>query len=862
MKKNILSIAAFLFGMLTAFADNISVPDVTVAAGETATVGISLNNTETNIVSFQMDLTLPEGITVNKAGCSLTSRITDEEQELTIGKQGDNVYRLTSTSFALTPISGTSGEIITLSLTATADSEGGTATISNIRLATSSSVKLTLDDVVFNIAIETPSPAIVFADSKVKDICVANWDTNGDGKLSEAEAAAVTDLGEVFKGNTEITSFDELQYFIGLTEIGNAAFNGCTGLISAIIPEGVTTIGESAFLDCTSLTTINIPEGVTSLALRSFDHCHALSSIEIPGSVVSIGGGAFGECYGLTTIIIPEGVTSIGNSAFWDCSHLTSITIPSSLTSIEARAFVACNNLSSVIASDIEAWCNISFENEESNPLNYSHHLFVNGEEIKNLILPNNLSSISDRSFSGCSDLTSVTIPNSVTSIGSSAFEGCSNLTSVRVDIVNPLQIDANTFSNRANATLYVPKGSKSAYEAADYWKDFHIVDIEDPIVFADANVKALCLANWDANGDGELSYVEAASVTDLGVVFTGNTEITSFNELQYFTGLSSIGGSAFEGCQNLSSFIIPNSVATIGERAFLYCWALQSVTIPSSVTVIENTSFHETSLTTVFIPQTVESVGYRAFTGCPYLESIIVENGNPNYDSRNGCNAIVETATNTIIAGCKNSIIPEGILAIGGCAFEQLNDELTTISIPGTVKYIGEYAFSGTTGLTSIVIPEGVEEINGWCFSGCSNLESISLPQEVPISLSEDIYGYDAILCVPIGCREAYENAEYWQNFKAIVEDGDEIQRMGDSWEARYYMAENWEEAVDPVDGNGNLWYSQEFDDSNWSTLTGPMGRNPEANYNWAQESSCVYLRRSFNLDEVKDGFYLFSAR
>ena len=140
-----------VFGMMNAFAQTVNVDDVTIKAGETKLVSINLNNSQTNIVSFQMDLTLPDGITLNKAGCSLGSRITDNDQELTIGKQPDGSIRLTSTSFALKPMSGTSGEIIKLSLTAASNAKGGTASIKNVILATSSSETLTSDNTTFKV---------------------------------------------------------------------------------------------------------------------------------------------------------------------------------------------------------------------------------------------------------------------------------------------------------------------------------------------------------------------------------------------------------------------------------------------------------------------------------------------------------------------------------------------------------------------------------------------------------------------------------------------------------------------------------------------------------------------------------------
>ena len=506
MKKYIFSIIAACFGLLSTHAENISVPDMNLAIGETATVGISLNNTATNLVSFQMDLTLPEGITVNKAGCSLSSRFTDEDQELTIGKQGTNVYRLMRTSFSLTPISDTNGEIITLSLSASADATGGMATLSNIRFVTSNSEKVTLENTSFSITVSTPSPIITFADAAVKALCVQNWDTNGDGELSEAEAAAVTSLGQVFKDNTEITSFDELHYFTGLTSIGERAFYNCSGLTSITIPNSVTsirnyafyqsglesatipatvveiclrafshcynltevefrngsaltTIGESAFDDSRNLKSIDIPVGVNSISKLAFWGCSGLTSITIPNSVTSIGESAFSSCSGLASITIPNSVTSIGYGAFWGCSGLASITIPDEVTSITSGAFYGCSSLTSINIPDgvtsIGGWT------------------FNGCSSLTSIAIPNSVTSIGSEAFKLCSGLTSITIPNSVTSIGKSAFYGCSSLTSVVVKNPTPVAISQDVFSNRANATLYVPTGCKPAYETAAYWGEF-----------------------------------------------------------------------------------------------------------------------------------------------------------------------------------------------------------------------------------------------------------------------------------------------------------------------------------------------------------------------------------------------------
>ena len=319
--------------------------------------------------------------------------------------------------------------------------------------------------------------------------------------------------------------------------------------------------------------------------------------------------------------------------------------------------------------------------------------------------------------------------------------------------------------------------------------QDVQLPDIdalEEYIEFADANVKAICIENWDTNHDGELSYSEAAAVTKIGQVFK-NSGITSFDELQYFTGLSSIGNRAFDGCSALTSIEIPNSVTSLGYYAFHNCRGLTSIEIPNSVTFIESGAFSgcgltkiivapdnpvydsrdncnaiiETSTNTLIagcmntlIPNSVTSIGYDAFDGCSGLTSIMIPNSvtsinnyafvgcsgltniivapdNPVYDSRNNCNAIIETSSNTLIAGCMNTLIPNSVTSIGDAAFEGCSG-LTSIEIPNSVTSIGYLAFDGCTSLTSIEIPNSVTSIGKQAFYNCTSLSSIKISNSV----------------------------------------------------------------------------------------------------------------------------------
>ena len=206
----------------------------------------------------------------------------------------------------------------------------------------------------------------------------------------------------------------------------------------------------------------------------------------------------------------------------------------------------------------------------------------------------------------------------------------------------------------------------------------------EEFIEFADAKVKAICVQNWDTNHDGELSYSEAAAVTDIGEEFR-YSEITSFDELQYFTRLTSIGGDAFRACKYLTSIVIPNSVTSIS----------------------------------------------LAFHDCSGLTNIIVASDNPVYDSRDNCNAIIETSSNTLITGCMNTEIPNSVTSIGEEAFRGCK-YLTSIMIPNSVTSIGWGAFMDCSSLTSIEIQNSVTSIEGEAFCGCSSLTSIEIPNSV----------------------------------------------------------------------------------------------------------------------------------
>ncbi len=307
-------------------------------------------------------------------------------------------------------------------------------------------------------------PMIASADSVEIDGIYYNLISKG--KIAEVTKKE-SDYGSpnYYSGNIVIPEsviYNGEEYIV--TTICNDAFSSCEDLTSITIPNSVTSIGSYAFGYCTSLTSITIPNGVTTIEERSFYNCNNLTSVTIPNSITNIESYAFAYCSSLHSFTIPNNLTTIKSYTFEYCYELSSITIPNSVTSIEKDAFKSCYNLTSVHISDVAAWCNISFRD---NPFYNDGHVFLNNEEITNLIIPNNVTSISSRAFIYCSAITSVTIPNSVKSIGEGAFGGCSGLTSLSIPN-SVTSIEDWTFEGCSSLTaVTIPNSVKSIGEYA-----------------------------------------------------------------------------------------------------------------------------------------------------------------------------------------------------------------------------------------------------------------------------------------------------------------------------------------------------------------------------------------------------------
>lgn len=404
------------------------------------------------------------------------------------------------------------------------------------------------------------SNPIVFADANVKKVCVEKYDTNGDGELSEKEAAAVTTTNANFFGEyaSFVTSFNEFQYFTGIREIVNSTFEDCSKIESIILPNSITSIGVWAFGNCsklkeivipnsvtrigssalmgTGIESISIPASVTEIESYTFYACTSLKSIDIPNSITRIGENAFDCCYSLVAIDIPNSVSYIGEDAFLECQNLESITLPNSIKTLERGLFYNCYKLSSVK-------------------------------------IPDSVTLIHELAFVNCWALTQITLPDSLTAIGA-AFSGCENLKSFY-----------GKFSSNDNRCISTDG---------------------ELIAFAPA---------------GLISYTIPNSITKIGK--RAFIECDKLEEIIIPDGVTKIGEWAFSECHNLDNVIIPGSVAFIDSSAFYNCDQLTTVYIKSTIPpVIRHNVFLD--IEKIYVPATVVDTYKAADGWKDYADKIV----------------------------------------------------------------------------------------------------------------------------------------------------------------------------------------------------------------------------------------------
>lgn len=618
-------------------------------------------------------------------------------------------------------------------------------------------------------------------------------------KTLDNSTVAVTGITDATKTEYTIPStvmHNNKNYTV--TKIGEDAFVKATGLLSIDIPSSVITIEKAAFAACEKLQSVTLHEGLKTIGREAFSGCASLQSIDIPASVTQIEEGAIEDCLQLSEITVKEGnqqYTSVDGVLFnniknkllaYPNGHGATYTIPSNVTCIGRGAFAGC-------------------------------------EALTDITIPEGVRVIEQEAFKWCSGLTSITIPESIVVLNiidvrydfPSVFEGCDE-TLQEIHWKSPTPIDLGEYgqhvffyysddiqTGHSTCKLFVPKGSKTAYEQADGWKYFKNILEEDEetevvvpftlngVTYEVADTSTVHITGITDNTKAE--YTIPSTVTNKGKTYTVTAiGYEAFKESKLTSiilpeSLITIGEDAFKYCRELARIEIPSKVETIEDGAFLCCSKLEAVTLKEGLNAIKESAFTEcSSLTSIEIPASVTLIDDGAFDSCIQLAQITVKSGNQQYASKEGV------------------LFDKKITAL----HTYPNMKGTSYEIPQGVKHINTYAFMACSNLTEIIIPEGVETMGEVIFDGCTGLKSITLPVSLksfgkglidhcdktllevhcknatPINLGEFpeyaffYYSNKSEICklfVPKGSKAAYQKAAGWNIFKEIIEEGED---------------------------------------------------------------------------------------
>ena len=641
-----------------------------------------------------------------------------------------------------------------------------------------------------------------------------------------------------------------------LKQIASFAF-ARTGITSIVIPKTVTKIDGNAF-EVKSLASIQVEEGNSAYysqnnaiySKATGELIRGCKASGIPEGVEKIAAGAFSDA-GLESIILPKSVKTIGEMAFAYNSDIKDLYIPASVEKIDKRAFFGCSLMSITVDKENKYFdsrdnCNAIIKTANNTLIQASN---------ATVAIPATVKALAGDAFSR-TDTKKIDIPESVSEMGQVVFEG-SAISTFIVHYATPIAIPDDAFDDkttgyiRQNAILIVPDGTKEKYAAASGWNVFAMGD-RLIVEASESETQRSCTIKLSSAGTLESAFPTDKKALIDELKLSGSINGRDFEFLRRLCGqdcaLSSI---------DLSEANIVSGEGTVDnqlpEKAFETTLSLERVILPKNLTAIGPYAFQDSGIRELVLPKNVSSIGRDAFYYARNLEALSVEAGNTTFDSRDNCNAIIETATNTLIVGCMNTVIPETVTAIGALAFsgkpglKEVNlpnsvtsigwaafwadDDLTKVRLSAGITDLGDSPFGACENITSFEIdpnnpkydsrdncnaiietatnkliqgfsttkiPEGVKTIAAASFRSLSTLTEIEIPASVekieaeaflycnqmtkvvshirkPFTVSSLVFSGDnmktAVLYVPYGTKAAYANTPGWDNFKKIVE-------------------------------------------------------------------------------------------
>lgn len=632
-----------------------------------------------------------------------------------------------------------------------------------------------------------------------------------------------------------------------ITEIAHSAFFGSC-LTSVIIPNSVTIIGNLAFAS-TDLQNVKFEGNSQLMHINDGAFQYAkMKKINLPPSVeyvgncvfsgspylteITGGGSKFGYMQGMycehnngtsyTVIAYPAaleterlqwtGVTyAVKWGAFAYCHNIVDIELR--MNRIEQYNFMGCDNLQSIelgyttsIANDVLRDCKSLRYIDAPLASSIGENTFCNNESLTDITLGCDELATLSKVGNNNPTLNTLWIPSGVTEINES-FNSAPSLVNIYCKATTPPALTLSLDAIPAEAKIYVPWTSVSAYKAAEGWHDHEekIVgyNFETNEVVDDSELLPPSNQIWYTSTDGNI--VEPFKKNVFGANIVSNTYENGKGVIEFDGDITIIGEDAFRNCVNLASLIISNSVTKVGICAFESCNNLTYVNIPASVTKIDGAAFRGcVSLKNINVPDSVISIESEAFEDCTNLESIIIPKGVTiiGYEVFRGCSSLVnvlmhENVTEIrwrALSNCSslvniaipNSVvviehqafsncvsltevnIPEGVTDIANYTFSGCSN-LAKVIIPNSVIGIGSFSFYGCRSLTEVTIPDGVMSIGITAFNACSNLQKIFCKPTNPPVCGDDIFGgihSSAQIYVSASSVNAYKSAEYWSDY------------------------------------------------------------------------------------------------
>lgn len=689
-------------------------------------------------------------------------------------------------------------------------------------------------DIYYNLITKASTAEVTFGDEKYNGDVVIPSSFEYEGKqytvtvISENAFKECGDLHSVAIANTvktignmafiECVNMESVTLHEGLEEIGRQAFYNCCTLNKIEIPNSVETIGDYAFYGCLSAKTITIGSGITNIGEGVFISCANASEIVIPDAIETIGVGAFRDCTNLASITFGSGLKYILGSAFQGCMGLETITIPTNIKEVGSGAFKNCENLKAVHIADLAAWCAIYFGDINANPLQYAKHLYLNGQEFVDLVIPDEVKSIALGAFYGCASIKSVkfpmnfenigqhafqkctglieiNIPSKTKTVGNYAFEGCNNLktvslkSSIRIsrlsgpgyDIYddynydNCMSVASHAFENCISLTTInigntVTRIEDEAFAECKNLEDVFCYGNAVPQAYPDVfNNSYINYAKLHVRGNME-DYKATEPWSKFGTIDVNESNASNLDS-KYNTEKNGVFYSIYSYFHPLYGTNIEGATVTYGDKYYE-----GDVVIPETieydgktynVTGIDGAAFQESPLLkSVYMPNSITSIGGGAFSFCKSLESVRMPEK-------------LTAIASTVFYECqslKSIDIPAGITDVGSSAFYHCST-IQEIKIGNELTRINNGAFVGCTSLKKLWFGNSVNNIGCWAFSGCPNLTDVySFNEQAPDAFNtydpifDDVVLANATLHVPEIAIDNYSSKKPWMDFKNIV--------------------------------------------------------------------------------------------